>query len=80
MVVQVSKEEQKRMSYEAIEKKYDGRWVFLVDIIDDPFSGIPVVVADSPMEGSERGIYKEFLDNADANGTFAGHVSLLKLT
>jgi hypothetical protein len=80
MVIPIPKEEQKRMSYEAIEKSYDGKWVFLIDIIDDPFSGIPVIIADEPMEDAEEGIYKQFTSSALANGTLTGCVSLLKLT
>jgi hypothetical protein len=67
--------ERRAMSKEEIRKAFDGRWIFLTHIQDNPYSAIPVIIADTPYEGSEEGIYQEYLSN-DIYGT-TGHTSLL---
>ncbi|MCL2169941.1 MAG: hypothetical protein FWB74_07945 [Defluviitaleaceae bacterium] len=73
-------ENKQRMTRDEIRQKFDGKWIFLVDLegeLYSPFaSAIPVVVADSPWDGYETGIYHEFRDNLDYNSYM--HFSLLK--
>ena len=61
-----------------IEKEYEGKWVFLTKIQEIPFSAVPVIYADTPMEGREKGIYTPFFEAASATGETAGEMSLLK--
>jgi hypothetical protein len=57
-------ENPKMMSGEDIDKKFDGKWVYVVkaDITKhgEMLMGLPVVVADSPFEGRENGIYERY--------------------
>jgi hypothetical protein len=73
----VPENERKVMTEGQLEKKYRGKWVFLTNVTDYPFSGIPAVVADAPMEGCEKGVYKPFFDAADSAGVATGEISLL---
>lgn len=75
MVTVIPKQERKRMGMEELQAAYDGKWVFLVQTEDVPFSAVPVVVADEPYEGSESELYEQFSDGKE-NGV-TGHVSLL---
>jgi hypothetical protein len=75
MVVQISKEEQKRMSYEAIEKKYGGKWLYLVNATQNPLSAIPVIVADKWWEDEEKGVYEKYENDASYRPTM--HLSFL---
>ena len=75
MVTIIPEQERKRMGMDEIQAAFDGKWVFLVQTNDVPFSAVPVVIADEPYEGSENEIYEQFSDS-DANG-ITGHVSLL---
>ena len=50
------------MTKEEIDKVYDGKWVYVVKATitrgGTLIEGMPVVIADSPYEGTEDGIYK----------------------
>ena len=54
----------KVLTKDEIEKEFDGKWVYIVKAkFTDSKSlveGMPVVVADSPFEGNEDGIYEQF--------------------
>jgi hypothetical protein len=80
MITEIPVHERKRMSQEGIQTEYDGKWVFFTNVNEDPFSAIPVVIADEPMEGAEQGIYKKFIEEAEAERTMTGQISLLKWT
>ena len=75
MVSTIPVGERKAMSKEEIRNAFNGRWIFLTHIQDDPYSAVPVIVADSPYEGSESGIYQEYMD--DNSYGLTGHTSLL---
>ena len=75
MVSTIPTNERKAMSKKEIKDTYNGRWIFLTNIQDDPYSAVPVVVADAPYEGSEDGVYQEYIGN-DNYGT-TGYTSLL---
>ena len=75
MVVKIDEQKRKRMSREQINDNYKGKWVFLTNITDNPYSAIPAIIADSSYEDRKQGIYKEFNDSAKYGLT--GHVSLL---
>jgi len=78
MVSTIPVNERKAMSKEEINNAFNGRWIFLTNIQESPYSAVPVIVADSPYEGSEEGIYKEYFDSDDYGIT--GHTSLLLCT
>jgi hypothetical protein len=65
------------MTREQIREKYDGKWLFIIRVSEDPYSVIPVVVADAPMEGSESGIYKRLQAEARAERRVTSCISLL---
>ena len=52
------------MSGEEIEEMFDGKWVYVVKANitrhGELMEGMPVVVADSPFEGTELGIYEQY--------------------
>ena len=52
------------MPYEDIISTYDGRWVYVVKANitkhGEMIEGMPVVVADSPYEGNENGVYEQY--------------------
>ena len=75
MVSTIPKQERRAMSRDEIRDTFNGRWIFLTHIQDDPYSAVPVFVADSPYEGSEDGIYQEYLNND--NYGITGYKSLL---
>ena len=78
MISTIPATERKAMSKEEIRRAFNGRWIFLTHIQDDPYSAVPVIVADAPYEGSEDGIYQEYLNNDIYGNT--GHTSLLLCT
>jgi len=52
------------MTKEAIDKKFDGKWVYIVKAKftegQQFIEGVPVIVADSPCEGGDDGIYEKY--------------------
>ena len=59
-------ENSKRMTKKEMRSKFANKWVYAVDCDFDigiPMkTGIPMVLADSPWEGREDGIYKKLDD------------------
>jgi len=57
-------ENPKMMIKEEIDKEFDGKWVYVVKANvtrhGELLEGMPVIVADSPYEGTEDGIYKMY--------------------
>jgi hypothetical protein len=78
MVSTIPTNERRAMSKEEIRNTFNGRWIFLTHIQDNPYSAVPVIVADAPYEGSEEGIYQEYLGSD--NYGITGHTSLLLCT
>jgi hypothetical protein len=76
MVTIIPESERRAMSYEAIEEEYDGKWVFMVKVTPEPFSAVPVVIADKCWEDDEKGLYKELRSDASNGATM--HLSLLR--
>ncbi|MDR0220117.1 MAG: hypothetical protein LBI54_01775 [Lachnospiraceae bacterium] len=77
MVTVISEDNRIKMSRESIKSAYDGKWVFLINVNLEPqYSAVPVVIADKPYEGREKGIYKPFQDGEGYGLT--GYVSLLR--
>ena len=62
-------ENRQRMTNAEIRQKYDGKWVYLVDLVGklgSPYeTAVPVLVADTPWAGDETGIYEDFMENHD---------------
>ena len=58
----IPKDEQREYSFSQLQEKFDGKWVYLVHAKFSNSHGllkaIPVVVADSELEGIEDGIYR----------------------
>ena len=58
------KEEQHEYTFAQLRERFDGKWVYLVHAIFNTAHGlvkaIPVVVADSELEGVEEGIYEPY--------------------
>lgn len=54
----------KRMLIQEIDNSFDGKWVYIVRCEksegNKTIAGIPVVIADSPFEGVEDGIYNQY--------------------
>jgi hypothetical protein len=75
MVTIIPEEKQKRMNYEDIEKEYDGKWLFMVKVVLEPFSAVPVIIADNWWEDNDKGIYKALKSDASNGATM--HLSLL---
>ena len=75
MVSTIPTSERKVMNKKEIKDIYNGKWIFLTNIQDNPYSTVPVVIADAPYEGSEDGIYQDFIGNDDYGTT--GYTSLL---
>ena len=52
------------MTYEEIEREFDGKWIYVIKCDYTPYSemlgGYPVVVADIHFEGHENGFYDQF--------------------
>ncbi|MCL2169727.1 MAG: hypothetical protein FWB74_06865 [Defluviitaleaceae bacterium] len=52
------------MTFEEIQEKYIGYWVYIANANFTPdrglIGGVPVVVADWPFKGREDGFYEEF--------------------
>ena len=52
------------MTYNEMEKKFDGKWVLVTNCDFNPcntlLGGIPVAVADAPYEGQQDGFYDKF--------------------
>jgi len=52
------------MTESEIREAYDGKWVYIVKAEitrhGELLSGIPVVVADTPYEGNDDGIYEQY--------------------
>jgi hypothetical protein len=76
----LSENRRRRMTREELGKEFDGKWIFLTQIVDEPFSAVPTVIADTPMEGSEDGVYDSFIETASLEGGATGELSLLKWT
>jgi predicted secreted protein len=57
-------EDPKVMSSEEINKMFDGKWVYIVKAVvtkhGELIDGIPVIVADTPFEGNNDGIYEQY--------------------
>ena len=75
MVSTIPENEQRAMSKEEIKEAFNGRWIFMTHIQDDPYSAVPVVIADTPYEGSEDGIYQDYVN--DERYGVTGYTSLL---
>jgi hypothetical protein len=75
MVTIIPEDKRRMMSYEDIEKEYDGKWLFMVKVTDKPFEAMPVIIADKSWEDYNKGIYREFNDDVDSGATM--HLSLL---
>ena len=71
-------ENRQRMTRNEIRQKFDGKWVYLVDLVGklgSPFeSAVVAVVADKPWEGYDTGIYHEL----DEGHERSMHKSFLK--
>ncbi|MCL2170583.1 MAG: hypothetical protein FWB71_00405 [Defluviitaleaceae bacterium] len=56
-------ESHRRMTYIEIAKEFEGKWVFLVEPDETEYgffyTAQPAVIADSPFEGEETGIYDD---------------------
>jgi hypothetical protein len=54
----------KSIPYEEISKKYEGYWVYLVNVKYSKegrlLSGVPVIIGSIPYDGAEDGIYEQF--------------------
>jgi hypothetical protein len=54
----------KMMSKDEIETEFDGKWVYIVKaefaVGKRLIQGIPVIVAESPFEGQDDGIYEMY--------------------
>lgn len=75
MVMIIPENERKAINGAKIKQLYDGKWIFLTNIKDNPYTAIPVVIADKPYENREKGIYKQFSE--DAKYGLTGHLDLL---
>jgi len=76
-MIRILKEEERRqMTRDEIERIYDGKWIFMINVILEPFSAVPVVIADEWWEDRESGVYESFKSNIDNGATM--HLSLLK--
>jgi len=60
----IPNDERREFTFSQLQEKFDGKWVYLVHAEFSNLHGlqkaIPVVVADSELEGIEDGIYKPF--------------------
>jgi hypothetical protein len=74
----IPQNDRKQYSYKQLKEKYNGKWLYLVnsEFTDDHemLRAIPVVIADSELEGIENGVYEPFQDEmfgitADADFT-----------
>ena len=71
----IPEQERRTMDMDEIKTIFDGKWVFSIHTEDDPFTAVPVIIADKPYEGSEEGIYGQFNDS-EQNG-YTSYTSLL---
>jgi len=71
----IPEHERKSMSKKEIREVYSGKWVFLTNVKDNPFSAIPTVIADKSYGGTEDGIYEQFEDVSEYGTT--SYISLL---
>jgi hypothetical protein len=76
MVTIIPENERKLMSMETIKEEYDGKWVFMVKARRNPFFAVPVVIADSWWEDSDKGIYEALKSDVGNRPTM--HLSLLR--
>jgi len=57
-------ENPKVMTKEEINKEFDGKWVYIVKAkfthSQSLIEGMPVIIADTPCEGNEDGIYEMY--------------------
>jgi hypothetical protein len=67
MITKIPEDQWVMMTEEEISKKYDGKWVLLIQASRNPLLGVPVFVADWPYEKDENGVdvCREFLEDAD---------------
>ena len=60
--------EQHEYTFKQLQEKFNGKWVYLVHAVfstaHDLVKAIPVVQADSELEGIEEGIYAKYLNES----------------
>jgi len=71
----IPENERRVISAAKIKEMYDGKWIFLTNIKDNPYTAIPVIIADKPYEDRGKGIYRQFSE--DAMYGLTGHMDLL---
>jgi len=64
MYILISENNRKEYTFEQLKKEFDGKWIYLVNatFTDDHglVKAVPVVIADSELEGIEDDIYTQF--------------------
>ena len=74
----IPENEQREYTFEQKQNEFNGKWIYLVNAEFTESNGlikaIPVVIADSELEGVEEGIYDQYQDesygeSADADFT-----------
>ena len=60
----IPKEEQREYTFEQLKDEFNGKWIFLVHAMFSNANGlikaVPVVIADSELEGIEEQIYEKY--------------------
>ncbi|MDR0220032.1 MAG: hypothetical protein LBI54_01350 [Lachnospiraceae bacterium] len=80
MVTIINENNRKEMTREQVRKEYDGKWVLLLRISENPYLVMPLAVSDSPYEDWEQGIYEELEEEAQEKGLVTSCMSLMRGT
>ena len=60
----IPEKDRKEYTYEQLKRQFDGKWLYLVNVVFSDGHGllkaVPVVVADSELEGIDDDIYTQF--------------------
>ena len=68
MYVLIPEKNRKEYTFEQLKEKFDGKWIYLVNATFTDGHGlvkaVPVVVADSELEGIDEDIYTQFHSTA----------------